>query len=237
MPHVRAQSYVKYRAVSTWVQTRRPAASDFRPNTQSYVEPLVTGWQSLSYYKTKHKVRTFTDAKIHNRVNNSLALEPTVKPVRIPTSYFNIIPPERPIDTNDIFPKGFLTDTPHSPSFGHYRVRTADRRSSMFRLQLHPAYYVLSGLNTLYNSWSQTHHHGLLTTQNNKQTNNWTRPSRPEEYVALYSLQNYFVISSLQLETGIVRFNPLTQGLIWIINTQSVPRSKHTPSQLYKPVS
>jgi hypothetical protein len=47
-----------------------------------------------------------------------------------------------------------------------------------------------------------------------QQANHCTRPRQPEECVELYSLQNYFVVSSLQLETGTVRFNPLTQGLI-----------------------
>jgi hypothetical protein len=32
--------------------------------------------------------------------------------------------------------------------------------------------------------------------------------------------------------------NPLkTKGKLFYLNTQLVPRSKHTPSQLYKPVS
>jgi len=271
----------------------------------------VTSWQSLNY--SKKKSAPLRIAKIHNRVNNSLTLDPNVKPVRIPTSYFNIIPlsdrfaqitaswnavgptrctalhldqhaaqhsiwtntlhsppfgptrstalhldqhaAQHSIWTNTLHSTPFgptrstalhldqhaaqhsiWTNTLHSPPTGHYRVRTADRRSSMFRLQLYPAYSVLSGPNILHNSWSQTVPPWSLN-HSKQQAKGCKRPRRPEECVELYSLQYYFVVSSLQLETGTVRFNPLTQDLIWIINIQSLPCSKHAPSLLHKPVS
>jgi hypothetical protein len=42
MPNVQEESYVKYGVVSKWVRNRRPAGSDFRSNTLSYVESFVT---------------------------------------------------------------------------------------------------------------------------------------------------------------------------------------------------
>ena len=118
----------------------------FRTSVPTHCLTSSLAWQADSHSTTQPKKKKKSlhlyGRKIHNRVNNSLALEPIMKPVRIPTPYFNIIPPERPVDTNDIFPKSFLTNASHSPPFGHYRVRTADRSSDYSSIQLIPFFRV-----------------------------------------------------------------------------------------------
>jgi hypothetical protein len=169
MPNVREEIYVKYRVVSKWVQTRRPAATNFHSNTLYYVEPFVTSWQSLATQKKKRSA-PLRNAKIHNRVNNSMALDPIVKPVRIPTSYFNIIPLNDRLTQMVSSRKAFgptRCTALHLDTTEYELLTEGSPCSDYSSIQLIPFFRVQIFCTT---PCLKQYHHGLLTTQNNRQT-------------------------------------------------------------------
>jgi hypothetical protein len=165
---------MKYRVVSKRVRTRKLAASDFRPNTQSYVESFVTSWQSLNYSKKSAPLR---NARIHHRANNSLALDPVLNPVRIPTYNFNIIPFQRPVHTNDNFTPNLLTKTPHSSSSWTLQSTNCCKNGSLVRITAPPGLF--RSFNFLYNSWPQTLPPRSLNYSKQQGNNSCSRPRRP----------------------------------------------------------